>query len=146
MLVRDAAGAWLQHRGLELRVEDRTRAAPSRTPKAGRDGTLRASMNGRVVAVAARIGDRAESGAPLVTLEAMKMEHVHVAPRAGIVRAVQVTSGQQVAAGSVLVELDGGEAPAAYAAMGRGRVDRGPSESDTAQPSSSAGDPAGVAR
>ena len=110
VFVRDAEGAWLQHRGLELRVEDRTRAAPARPRAAGGDGTLRASMNGRVVAVMARAGDRVESGAPLVTLEAMKMEHVHVAPRAGVIRVVRVTSGQQVAAGSVVVELDAAEA------------------------------------
>ena len=109
VFARDADGAWLQHRGVELRVEDRTRAAPARTRAAGGDGTLRASMNGRVVAVMARVGDRVESGAPLVTLEAMKMEHVHVAPRAGVVRVVRVTSGQQVAAGSVVVELDAPE-------------------------------------
>jgi biotin carboxyl carrier protein len=109
VFVRDADGAWLQHRGVELRVEDRTRAAPARTRAAGGDGTLRASMNGAVVAVTARVGDRVESGQPLVTLEAMKMEHVHVAPRAGVVRVVRVTSGQQVAAGSVVVELDDAE-------------------------------------
>ncbi|MEO6744356.1 MAG: biotin carboxylase N-terminal domain-containing protein [Caldimonas sp.] len=103
--VRDADGAWLQHQGIDLRVEDRTRAPPVRARDASGNGTLRASMNGRVVAVAVRVGDRVDAGAALVTLEAMKMEHVHVAPRAGVVRAVGVKVGQQVAAGSVVVEL-----------------------------------------
>jgi biotin carboxyl carrier protein len=49
-------------------------------------------------------------GAPLVILEAMKMEHEVVAPRAGVVSAVHVEPGQQVDAGAVLVTLD--EAPA----------------------------------
>jgi TetR/AcrR family transcriptional regulator len=34
------------------------------------------------------------------------LEHVHVAPRTGVVKAVGVKVGQQVAAGSVVVELD----------------------------------------
>jgi len=104
--VRDADGAWLQHQGVDLRVEDRTRAPSVRARDAGGDGTVRAAMNGRVVAVAVRVGDRVDAGAALVTLEAMKMEHVHVAPRTGVVKAVGVKVGQQVAAGSVVVELD----------------------------------------
>ena len=104
--VRDADGAWLQHQGVDLRVEDRTRAPSVRARDAGGDGTVRAAMNGRVVAVAVRVGDRVDPGAALVTLEAMKMEHVHVAPRTGVVKAVGVKVGQQVAAGRVVVELD----------------------------------------
>jgi geranyl-CoA carboxylase alpha subunit len=102
---RDADGAWLQHQGIDLRVEDRTLAPPLSTRDASGDGTLRASMNGRVVGVAVGVGDRVDAGAALVTLEAMKMEHVHVAPRAGVVKAVTVKVGQQVAAGTVVVEL-----------------------------------------
>jgi geranyl-CoA carboxylase alpha subunit len=103
--VRDAEGLWLHHRGRSLRAEDRTRSAPLRDRAAGGDGKLRASMNGRVVAVLARAGDPVEAGAPLVTVEAMKMEHVHAAPRAGIVAAIHVTPGEQVAAGRVVAEV-----------------------------------------
>ena len=102
--VRDADGAWLHHRGVECRVDDRTLSAPSRAAATGGDGILRASMNGRVVAVLAKVGDRVEAGTPLVTLEAMKMEHVHVAPRGGVIGALRVAEGEQVAAGAVLVE------------------------------------------
>jgi geranyl-CoA carboxylase alpha subunit len=67
---------------------------------------VRASTNGRVVAVQVTVGQRVEAGAAVVTLEAMKMEHVHVARVAGTVRAVHVSEGVQAAAGSVLVEVD----------------------------------------
>ena len=67
---------------------------------------MRASTNGRVVAVQVSVGQRVAVGAALVTLEAMKMEHVHVARAAGTVSAVHVSEGVQAAAGSVLVELD----------------------------------------
>jgi hypothetical protein len=42
--VRDADGAWLQHQGVDLRVEDRTRAPSVRARDAGGDGTVRAAM------------------------------------------------------------------------------------------------------
>ncbi|HEX7439093.1 MAG TPA: biotin/lipoyl-containing protein, partial [Caldimonas sp.] len=103
--VRDREGLWLQHRGQSLRADDRTRTAPLRDSAIGADGKLRASMNGRVVAVLARAGDPVQAGAPLLTLEAMKMEHVHTAPRAGIVAAIHVAPGEQVAAGRVVAEV-----------------------------------------
>jgi propionyl-CoA carboxylase alpha chain len=42
----------------------------------------------------------------LLTLEAMKMEHVIRAPAAGTVREVRVTIGDQVDTGDVLVVID----------------------------------------
>ena len=71
----------------------------------GGDGLLRASMNGRVVALLAAEGDTVSAGQPLVTLEAMKMEHVHCAPRAGRVAALHVAVGTQVAARHIVAEI-----------------------------------------
>ena len=99
---RDGDTLWVQHAGRELRVEDRTHRAARRDVAAGAGGEVRASMAGRIVAVLAREGERVEAGAPLVTLEAMKMEHVHAAPCAGVLKAVSVAAGEQVAAGRVL--------------------------------------------
>jgi 3-methylcrotonyl-CoA carboxylase alpha subunit len=45
-------------------------------------------------------------GAPLVVLEAMKMEHTIVAPAKGVVRAVNCAVGDRVAEGTDLVDLD----------------------------------------
>ena len=50
-------------------------------------------------------GSVVEAGQPLVTLEAMKMEHVVVAPSAGTVSAVAVTPEEQVTRGQILVVL-----------------------------------------
>ena len=36
-------------------------------------------MNGRVVAVLVKPGEKVAAGQPVMTLEAMKMEHVHTA-------------------------------------------------------------------
>jgi geranyl-CoA carboxylase alpha subunit len=89
-----------------VRIEDKTRAATARQGEAGGDGKVRASMNGRVVAVMAAIGDMVEAGQPVITLEAMKMEHIHAAPVAGKVIALHVKTGDQVAASRVVVEIE----------------------------------------
>jgi 3-methylcrotonyl-CoA carboxylase alpha subunit len=65
-------------------------------------------MNGRVVAVHARAGDRIEAEAPLVVLEAMKMEHALTLPAAIRIRTVHVAAGVQVAPGQLLVEFETG--------------------------------------
>jgi geranyl-CoA carboxylase alpha subunit len=96
---------WLQFDGRQHTVVNRTRAAAAQAGSASGDGKVRASMNGRVVAVLVEPGQKVDAKQPLATLEAMKMEHVHAAPAAGTVTAVHVTAGEQVQAGRVLVEL-----------------------------------------
>jgi len=103
---RDGGTLHIQYRGRALRVEDKTRVASARQDGAAGDGKLRASMNGRVVAVLAEIGKMVRAGDPLVTLEAMKMEHVHTAPRSGRLAALHVATGEQVAAGRVVAEIE----------------------------------------
>jgi geranyl-CoA carboxylase alpha subunit len=103
---RDGATLLMQYRGLSLRVEDKTRAASARQGESGGDGKLRASMNGRVVAVLADVGQIVQAGQPIVTLEAMKMEHVHTAPLSGKLTAVHVATGEQVAASRVVAEIE----------------------------------------
>jgi biotin carboxyl carrier protein len=78
------------------RRRDRPRAA-------GSGQRLVAPMPGRVVAVHVRPGDRVEPGAPLVVLEAMKMENEFRATTAGTVSQVTVSPGQAVNAGDLLV-------------------------------------------
>ena len=84
----------------------RPRGRPSGgRPDGAADGRLTAVMDGQVVAVAARAGERVEAGAPLVVLEAMKMEMKLVAPFAGRVAAVSCAPGDVVERGRVLVEV-----------------------------------------
>ena len=63
-------------------------------------------MNGRVVAVLVRLGERVAAGQPVMTLEAMKMEHVHTAPIAGTISAIDVVEGEQVTTGKIVVEIE----------------------------------------
>ncbi len=69
-------------------------------------GHLMAPMSGAVVAVMVEAGDRVARGAPLLILEAMKMEHTITAPADGIVAAVHFRVGDRVAEGADLVDID----------------------------------------
>jgi geranyl-CoA carboxylase alpha subunit len=66
---------------------------------------LVAPMNGAIVAVDVKAGDRVVRGQRLVVLEAMKMQHEIRAHRDGVVGKVLVETGRQVATRQLLVEL-----------------------------------------
>jgi 3-methylcrotonyl-CoA carboxylase alpha subunit len=73
---------------------------------AGAEGSLTAPMPGKVIALLAECGARVEKGAPLLVLEAMKMEHTLVAPAAGTVKAFCYAVGEQVTDGAELLEFE----------------------------------------
>ena len=109
---RDRDRLFLLHRGVTTSVRDLTLAAPAAAEATGSDGKVRAAMNGRVVAVLVKPGERVAAGQPVMTLEAMKMEHVHAAPIAGTISAIDVAEGEQVTTGRIVVEIEAGAQPA----------------------------------
>jgi propionyl-CoA carboxylase alpha chain len=66
-------------------------------------------MPGTVVSVAVAVGDEVVAGQPVLVLEAMKMQHTVAAPHDGVVAEIDVATGAQVAAGSVLAVVTAGE-------------------------------------
>jgi geranyl-CoA carboxylase alpha subunit len=97
---------YILHRGVTLEVHDLTLAAPAAAVAGAGDGKVRAAMNGRVVAVLVKPGEKVVAGQPVMTLEAMKMEHVHTAGVAGTVSAIDVAEGEQVTTGKIVVEIE----------------------------------------
>ncbi|WP_294271236.1 acetyl/propionyl/methylcrotonyl-CoA carboxylase subunit alpha [uncultured Sphingomonas sp.] len=69
------------------------------------DGAILSPMPGRIIAVAVTEGQAVRAGQPLVTLEAMKMEHVLTAPFDGTVTDLKAETGGQVAEGVALVRI-----------------------------------------
>jgi acetyl-CoA/propionyl-CoA carboxylase biotin carboxyl carrier protein len=67
---------------------------------------LAAPMPGVVRSVHARVGDEVDAGDPVVTLEAMKMEHVVAARVAGRLVELLVAAGDQVVRGQVLGSIE----------------------------------------
>jgi 3-methylcrotonyl-CoA carboxylase alpha subunit len=68
-----------------------------------------APMPGTVVALIAKPGETLEPGAPLLILEAMKMEHTLRAPARGHVSRYLCEAGDLVAEGQALAEFEAGE-------------------------------------
>ncbi|MEH2538357.1 MULTISPECIES: acetyl/propionyl/methylcrotonyl-CoA carboxylase subunit alpha [unclassified Bradyrhizobium] len=103
--LRDGDQLYVLHRGASIAARDLTLAAPASAVAADGDGKVRATMNGRVVAVLVKPGEQVAVGQPVMTLEAMKMEHVHMAGVAGTVSSIDVTEGEQVTTGRIVVEI-----------------------------------------
>ncbi|MFZ6644496.1 acetyl/propionyl/methylcrotonyl-CoA carboxylase subunit alpha [Undibacterium sp. TJN25] len=112
-LVRDGSELLLQYRGASYRIADRSHVAQTKQREPGGDGKIRASMNARVVAVHVAVGEMVKAGQPVLTLEAMKMEHVHAAPVGGRVTALNAAMGDQVTVYRVIAEIARDEATTA---------------------------------
>ena len=94
-LFRDGA-----HRVLRLRDEHDAQTT------AEISGSLAAPMPGKVLQVLVEPGAAVARGAPLLILEAMKMEHTITAPHAGRVAEIRFKAGEQVQEGAELVRLE----------------------------------------
>jgi len=91
-----------------LQVEDalHRRLANAAQPRdKARGEQLRAPIAGKVVKVLVAPGDSVAAGAPVIVLEAMKMENELTAAHGGTVSAVHKQAGQAVDTGDLLVEL-----------------------------------------
>ena len=77
----------------------------SRARRRHRDQSMSAPMPGVVLKVVVSQGQQVAKGAPLVILEAMKMEHVISAPRDGTVAAINCKEGELVQPGNDLIAL-----------------------------------------
>jgi 3-methylcrotonyl-CoA carboxylase alpha subunit len=94
---------------VEVRLAGQSWQLATRPPRlaeqGGSDGSIKAPMPGRVLAVDVTPGQAVAEGERLIVLEAMKMEHRLVARVGGTVQTVHVAVGDQVADGMMLVEI-----------------------------------------
>lgn len=97
---------WLSHGGDSWCFTEVGIDAGVHRSAAEASGTLHSPMPGTVVAVEVAEGDEVAEGRPVVSVEAMKMEHTLRAPFRGRVTDVFVSVGDRVPLGADLVHLD----------------------------------------
>jgi acetyl-CoA/propionyl-CoA carboxylase biotin carboxyl carrier protein len=85
---------------------DVDRAARAATAHGAGPAEIVAPMPGAILAVHAKLGGQLGAGDPVVTLEAMKMEHAVTTPVAGRVAELRARPGDQVARGDVLAVVE----------------------------------------
>jgi propionyl-CoA carboxylase alpha chain len=87
------------------RIAELTALMPKMTA-ADRSRRVVCPMPGLVVSLSVKPGDPVEDGQPLAVIEAMKMENVIRAERAGKVKSVHVSEGESLAVDAVILELE----------------------------------------
>jgi biotin carboxyl carrier protein len=65
-----------------------------------------APMPGKVVRVLVEVGSQIEAGAPIIVVEAMKMQNEMKSPKAGTVIALNIQTGDTVNGGDVLAMIE----------------------------------------
>lgn len=96
---------WLESRHALHRVEVRDLQIAVAKPASG-DGRVKAPIPGLISRIRVGVGETVETGQPLLTLEAMKMQNEIRAPFSGVVRALPVNEGQVVSRAQVLIEIE----------------------------------------
>ena len=80
------------------------KAAPA--PAAAGSASITAPMNGTIVDVKVKAGDKVTNGTVVAILEAMKMENDIVCDKDGVVASVNVAKGDAVETGSVVITIN----------------------------------------
>jgi methylmalonyl-CoA carboxyltransferase small subunit len=79
---------------------------PLAAPESGDENACLSPVMGLVIKVNVAPGQKVEANETVMVLEAMKMETLIAAPRAGVVKAVHVAAGDSVKNNQVLVEFE----------------------------------------
>ncbi|MGN1340685.1 MAG: biotin/lipoyl-containing protein [Oscillospiraceae bacterium] len=85
------------------------KAAPAKpAAPAGAQGnaSITAPMNGNIIDVKVKVGDKVTNGTVIAVLEAMKMENDIVCDKDGVVASINVNKGDTVETGAVVATLN----------------------------------------
>ena len=89
-----------------LKEEAPKKEAPAPAPvKSGEGAPLKAPLQGTILDVKVKVGDKVKKGQALVILEAMKLENEVVAPEDGVITEIKVSKGQTVNNQDVLLVI-----------------------------------------
>ena len=79
--------------------------APAASPRTG-EATLTAPMQGLILKLLVKVGDRVQIGDVVAVLEAMKMQNEIIANRSGTVTEVHVSEGDVVGPRAPIVDIE----------------------------------------
>ena len=98
----------LRGRNYEVAVVDPRRLRSGQSAGAHHAGAAEivSPMPGKIVRVLVQTGDKVESGAGIIVVEAMKMQNEMKAPKAGVVVSINADEGATVNAGDVLAVVE----------------------------------------
>lgn len=68
-------------------------------------GIIKSPMPGKIISLLRKKGDLVQSGEVLVVIEAMKMEYSLKAESKGVIEVLEITEGQQVGLGQILLKI-----------------------------------------
>ena len=93
---------------LELLDERRRKMKEAATSHLGGEGMLaiESPMPGKVMKILKQVGDEVAQGEGVVVVEAMKMENELKALKEGVIKSIEVSEGESVASGQVLVVIE----------------------------------------
>lgn len=106
LYAREAGHIHLAYNGQSLCLIPADEEADDGDNSAGFTANIVAPMPGKVLDVVVKVGDRLEAGAPLLLLEAMKMEQTIRTATAAIVAEIHVEADVMVGPGQTLVTLE----------------------------------------
>ncbi|OYX02755.1 MAG: hypothetical protein B7Z14_02420, partial [Bosea sp. 32-68-6] len=113
-LAQGERGTWLAlHRGRQTSVALFDPFAVDLDAAAGSGGVIKAPMHGKLIALFVAAGDAVVKGQRLAIVEAMKMEHVLVAPRDGTVSEIAAARRPLDCSATLAMTAGGGATPAA---------------------------------
>ncbi|WP_055446267.1 acetyl-CoA carboxylase biotin carboxyl carrier protein subunit [Lacinutrix mariniflava] len=67
---------------------------------------IKAPMPGLILDINVKVGEEIKEDAPLLVLEAMKMENTLVSPRDGVIKSIAVSKGEAVDKNQLLIEFE----------------------------------------
>jgi 3-methylcrotonyl-CoA carboxylase alpha subunit len=87
-------------------ILDERYMGPGKKSKGRDSAKIMAPLNGRVVQINVREGEKVNKGEPLLVIESMKMENKIMAPRTAVIKKTHVSVGEQVHNHQLLFTLD----------------------------------------
>ncbi|MBS7658588.1 MAG: biotin/lipoyl-containing protein [Candidatus Bathyarchaeia archaeon] len=91
---------------ITLKKEETPIQIQKKVIKEAEESIIKAPMDGTIIRIEKKLGDKVSEGEVLLVLEAMKMENEICAPKSGVIKELNVSKGASVRQGDVLAVIE----------------------------------------